>query len=173
MATVTFKGSTVSIQGEIPQRGSQAQDFKFVKQDLSEASLLDYDNKIKVILAVPSLDTGICAMETKKFNQKLADFSDVEAIVISKDLPFAMGRFCTTEGIDNVTSGSDFRYNDFGGKYNTDMIEGPLKGLSSRAVFVLDRDNTIQYTELVPEITQEPDYDKAMEVVERLSSKTN
>ena len=171
MATVTFKGNTVSIQGEIPQEGSQAYDFKFVKQDLSEASLFDYDNKIKVILAVPSLDTGVCAMETKKFNQKLADFSDVEAIVISKDLPFAMGRFCTTEGIENVTSASDFRYNDFGGKYNTDMIEGPLKGLSSRAVFVLDRDNTIQYTELVPEITQEPDYDKAMEVVERLSSK--
>ncbi len=122
-------------------------------------------------MAVPSLDTGVCAMETKKFNQKLADFSDVEAIVISKDLPFAMGRFCTTEGIENVISASDFRYNDFGSKYNTDMIEGPLKGLSSRAVFVLDRDNRIQYTELVPEITQEPDYDKAMEVVERLSSK--
>lgn len=171
MATVTFKGNTVSIQGEIPQEGSQAHDFKFVKQDLSEASLFDYDNKIKVILAVPSLDTGVCAMETKKFNQKLADFSDVEAIVISKDLPFAMGRFCETERIENVTSASDFRYNDFGSKYNTDMIEGPLKGLSSRAVFVVDRDNTIQYTELVPEITQEPDYDKAMEVVERLSSK--
>jgi len=171
MATVTFKGNTVSIQGEIPQEGSQARDFKFVKQDLSEASLFDYDNKIKVILAVPSLDTGVCAMETKKFNQKLADFSDVEAIVISKDLPFAMGRFCETERIENVTSASDFRYNDFGSKYNTDMIEGPLKGLSSRAVFVVDRDNTIQYTELVPEITQEPDYDKAMEVVERLSSK--
>ena len=171
MATVTFKGNTVSIQGEIPQEGSQAHDFKFVKQDLSEASLFDY-NKIKVILAVPSLDTGVCAMETKKFNQKLADFSDVEAIVISKDLPFAMGRFCAAEGIENVTSASDFRYNDFGNKYNTNMTEGPLKGLSSRAVFVLDQDNVIQYSELVPEITQEPEYDKALEVVERLSSKT-
>jgi len=168
MAQVTFKGNPVRIKGDIPPVNSRAEDFTFVKIDLSEGSLYGSDKKVKVILAVPSLDTGICQIETKKFNEKLSGKSDVEAIVISKDLPFAMKRFCETEGIANVTSGSDFRYNEFLSKYNTEMLEGPLKGLSSRAVFVVDENNTIQYSELVPEIVQEPNYDDAMKVVESL-----
>lgn len=170
MATVNFKGNPVAIQGDIPAVGDTAPDFTFVKKDLSEGKLSDRHDKIKVILAVPSLDTGICAIETEKFNQSLAGNSAVEAIVVSKDLPFAMGRFCEIKNIQNVTSGSDFRYNHFTDNYNTLMTEGPLKGLSSRAVFVVDQGGTIQYAELVPEITQEPEYDKALDVVNRLSS---
>ncbi len=169
MATVNFKGNPVSIKGDIPSVGEAAPDFTFVKKDLSEAKLSDYAGKVKVILAVPSLDTGVCAMETEKFNSSLAGNSSVEAVVVSKDLPFAMGRFCELQGIQNVTSGSDFRYNEFTQRYNTEMTDGPLKGLSSRAVFVVDQGGTIQYSELVPEITQEPEYDKALEVVTRLS----
>jgi len=172
MTSVKFKGNPVTIQGDIPQKGQKAEDFKFVKDDLSEGTLYNFDNKIKVILAVPSLDTGVCATETKKFSQKLSGKSSVEGVVISKDLPFAMKRYCETQGVDNITNASDFRYNDFGNKYNTDMNDGPLKGLSSRAVFIIDGENIIQYAELVPEITQEPEYDKALEVVERLESKS-
>ena len=168
MAKVNLKGNPVSIQGDIPSVGDTAPDFTFVKKDLSEGKLSDHADKIKVLLAVPSLDTGICAMETEKFNQSLAGNSKVEAIVVSKDLPFAMGRFCDSMNIQNVTSGSDFRYNEFADRYNTLMTDGPLKGLSSRAVFVVDQGGTIQYSELVPEITQEPEYNKALEVVHQL-----
>lgn len=168
MPTVTLKGNPVPVKGELPSVDSAAENFRYVKADLSEGSLSDLGDKVKVILAVPSLDTGICAIETKKFNEQLADKSGVAAIVISKDLPFAMNRFCETNNIENVTSASDFRYNEFSQTYNTEMIDGPLKGLSSRAVFVLDQNNQIRYTELVPEITQEPDYDAAMQAVESL-----
>lgn len=162
MATVNFKGNTVNLRGELPKVGSKAPDFKFVKTDLSEQSLYELGDKKKVIIAVPSLDTGVCATETHKFNEKLASMSDVVGLVVSKDLPFAMKRFCETDGIKNVVSGSDFRYNEFGNKFNSDMTDGPLKGLSSRAVFVLDKDNTIKFIELVPEVTQEPDYDSVL-----------
>jgi len=170
MATVNFKGNPVNLAGELPQTNQTAPNFTFVKDDLSEATLYDFDNKIKVILAVPSLDTGVCQTETKRFNEQLAGRSDVQGLVISKDLPFAMGRFCESENIDNVMSGSDFRYSEFGKNYQTDMADGPLKGLSCRAVFVVDQDNVIQYLELVPEITQEPDYERAMEAIEKLEA---
>jgi thiol peroxidase len=168
MPTVTLKGNPVKIKGSIPAAGTKAKDFTFVKPDLSEATLFNLGNVVKIILAVPSLDTGICALETRQFNQKLSNKTGVAAVVVSKDLPFAMRRFCETEGIANVTAGSDFRYNTFSQEYNTEMMEGGMKGLSARAVFVLDKDNTIAYSELVPEIAQEPDYDKVMEAVEKL-----
>lgn len=168
MTTVNLKGNPVAIKGEIPAPQSKAENFSFVKPDLSEASLSDYHDKIKVLIGVPSLDTGICAMETKRFNQEVSGLEEVEALVISKDLPFAMGRFCETNGVENVTAASDFRYNNFSQRYNTEIMEGPMKGLSSRAVFVVDRDNKITYSELVPEITQEPNYEAAMSAIKDL-----
>ena len=170
MASVTLKGNAVSIKGDIPTKGAQAEDFTFVKADLSEGSLKDYQDKIKVLIAVPSLDTGICAIETKKFNEELSQMDGVAGIVISEDLPFAMKRFCETENVENVISASDFRYREFCSKYNTEMTEGPLKGLSARAVWVIDKNNTIQYSELVPEIVQEPNYEGALAAVKSLLS---
>jgi len=144
-------------------------DFTFVKKDLSEASLYDdFDGKVKVLIAVPSLDTGVCQMETRKFNEALSQREGVVGIVVSKDLPFAMNRFCEAEGIENVIIASDFRYSDFINEYNTEILRGPFKGLSARAVFVLDQENVIRYSELVPEIAHEPEYDAALKVVDEL-----
>lgn len=169
MATVTLKSNVVNIKGEIPQAGQKAPDFSYVKADLSEARLSDSNGKVRVIIAVPSLDTGICAIETKAFNEKLAQKDNVLGLVISEDLPFAMKRFCETEGIENVISASDFREREFISKYNTEILDGPLKGVSARAVFVVDTEGMIRYSELVPEITHEPKYDDVMEAVNRLS----
>ena len=168
MAQVTLKGNTTRIKGDLPAIGSIAPDFKFVKTDLTDSSLYEEGSKVKVIIAVPSLDTGVCALETRQFNQKLANKANVTGVVISKDLPFAMRRFCETEGIKNVVSASDFRFNEFSQKYNTEITEGPMKGLSARAVFVVDANHVIRYTELVPEIAQEPDYDQVMAAVDKL-----
>ncbi len=168
MTTVNLKGNPVAIKGTLPSVNSQAENFSFVKSDLSEGSLADYGDKVKVLLAVPSLDTGVCAIEAKKFNEELSAKEGVQALVISKDLPFAMGRFCETNSIENVTGASDFRYNTFSQLYNTEIMEGPLKGLSCRAVLVVDREDNITYTELVPEITQEPNYEAALQAVNNL-----
>lgn len=168
MAQVTLKGNATSIKGDLPSVGSTAPDFKFVKTDLSESSLYGEGSKVKVIIAVPSLDTGVCAIETRQFNQKLADKTNVTGVVISKDLPFAMRRFCETEGIKNIVSASDFRYDEFSKTYNTEITDGPMKGLSARAVLVVDANNVVRYSELVPEIAQEPDYDKVMAAVDKL-----
>lgn len=168
MSSVKFKGNAIALNGSIPTNGSPALDFTFVKADLSEGKLSDYSNKTKVIIAVPSLDTGVCNAEARRFNQLLGAKADVVGIVISKDLPFAMKRFCETEGVANIVTGSDFRYHEFTAKYNTEMIEGPLKGLSSRAVFVVDKNNVIQFVELVEEVTTEPNYDSILAAVEKI-----
>lgn len=169
MANFTFKGTGVQIKGEAPKHGDTAADFTFVKEDLSEGSLSEYDGKVKVIMAVPSLDTGVCQTEAKKFNEKLQDYkSDVVGLVVSKDLPFAMQRFCSNEGIENVVSASDFRYGDFSNEYNLEMIDGPLKGLLARTVYVVDKDNKISYVEFVNEVTDEPDYSSAMNEVKKV-----
>ena len=166
MAQVTLKGNPFPIKGDIPSSGSAA-DFTFVKDDLSEAKLSDFD-AVKVLIAVPSLDTGVCQTETRKFNEQLGQRSGVTGIVVSRDLPFAMKRFCETDGVANIVTASDFRDGDFVGKYNTEITEGPLKGLSARAVFVVNKDNEIVYSELVPEVGDEPDYDQAMAAVDQL-----
>ncbi len=168
MTQVTLKGNPTRIKGDLPSPGSTAPDFKFVKTDLSDSSLYAEGSKVKVIIAVPSLDTRVCALETRQFNQKIASKTNVTGVVVSKDLPFAMRRFCETEGIENIVSASDFRYNEFSQKYNTEIVDGPMKGLSARAVFVVDGDNVIRYTELVPEIGEEPDYAKVMAEVDKL-----
>lgn len=165
--TTKFKGNEIKLNGTIPALNSKAPDFTFVKTDLSESSFYQMKSKVKVIIALPSLDTGVCQMETRAFNQKLAGLKDVEGIVISKDLPFAMKRFCETEGIENITSASDFRGN-FTDKYKTEMTEGALKGLSARIVFVVDDKNDIKFIDIAPDITSEPDYESVLNSVKSL-----
>ncbi len=170
MATkVNFKGKPVSLKGDVLQPVMHAPDFTFVLQDLSESSLKTFAGKVIVVIAVPSLDTGVCALETKTFNKKFLEFGDkAQGIIISKDLPFAMKRFCETENIHNVLMTSDFRYNEFGERYNALMAEGPLKGLLARIVWVVDSKGNIVFTHIVDEITSEPDYQAVLEQVKKL-----
>jgi thiol peroxidase len=168
MTQVTFKGSLVELPGNIPSVNTIASDFAYVKRDLSESRLSKLLGNVIVLMAVPSLDTGTCAKETKKFNEKLANLTGVLGIVISKDLPFALRRFCEVEGIQNVDAVSDFRYNEMGKNYNIEMLDGPMKGLMARAVWVIDRDGKIVYSELMKEVVQEPDYDKVLETIHSL-----
>jgi thiol peroxidase len=169
MATVTLGGIPAKIKGEIPKPGEKAKDFRFVNTDLSDGSLFGEGNTVKVIIAIPSLETSVCATETRKFNEKLSSLGDgVSGLVISKDLPFSMKKFCEVEGIKNVRAVSDFRYHDFVTTYNTEILEGAFKGLSARAVFVVDSQNKISYSELVSEIGHEPNYDKALATVKAL-----
>jgi thiol peroxidase len=168
MTKVNLKGNPVMIKGDLAKTGEKAKDFKFVNTDLTEGTLYGSGDMVKVILAVPSLDTGTCAMETRKFNEKLSGFKNVLGLVVSRDLPYAIRRFCELEGIKNVKGVSDFRKGEFIDKYNTEIMEGTMKGLSARAVFVLNKDNIVKYTELVPEISQEPDYQKALDAISSL-----
>ncbi len=162
MATITLKGNPVQTNGELPAVGSSAPDFVLVNKELSNVSLADYAGKKKLLNIVPSLDTGVCATSTIKFNQAMAGKSDAVALVISADLPFAMSRFCSAEGIDNVSSLSMMRSRNFAKDYGVLITDGPLEGICARAVVVLDEDNKVIYTQLVPEIGEEPDYDSAL-----------
>jgi thioredoxin-dependent peroxiredoxin len=168
LQTTSFKGRPVNLLDPLPEVEENAFDFTFVKTDLSESSLYDYEDKIKVVIGVPSLDTGICQRETREFNERLAKKEGVIGIIISKDLPFAMKRFCEAEGIENVVSASDYRYNDFTREYGTEMLDGPLKGLSARTVFIIDRDNKIRYVELTRDVIEEPNYDKVIEALDAM-----
>lgn len=161
MASVTFKGTPAKTAGELPAVGSTAPAFSLVSRTLEEVSLETYAGKKKVLNIVPSLDTGVCATSTRKFNEKAAGRTDTVVLVISKDLPFAQKRFCEAEGIQNVTSLSAFRAS-FAKDWGVELLESPLKGLTARSVVVLDENNKVLYTELVPEITQEPNYDQAL-----------
>lgn len=167
MNQTKFKGAPVKLNGSVPQPGTKAPDFTYVREDLSEKSLTDLGKVKKVLIALPSLDTGVCQMETRQFSKQLAAKDGVKGIVISKDLPFAMKRFCTTEGISNIEIASDFRGN-FTDVYHTRMEEGPLKGLSARVVFVLDGENNIRYTEITNDITEEPNYQAVMGAVDAI-----
>lgn len=168
MSNIKFAGNPVNVSGSIPSVGDTLDDFTFVKDDLSEGKLTDYGSDIKVIMAVPSLDTGICQKEARAFNEKIGGQDGVVGLTISKDLPFAMKRFCESEGIEKIYNASDFRYNDFGGQNGIEMTDGPLKGLFARVVFVLDGDNKIAYKEEVDDITHEPNYEAAVEAVNAL-----
>ena len=165
MATTKFKGQPVKLIGEFIKEGKAAPDFELVKTDLSSFSLKELNGKNVILNIFPSLDTGVCATSVRKFNKLAATLPNTVVLAISKDLPFAHGRFCTVEGIENVIPLSDFRLSDFDENYGVLMADGPLKGLLARAVVVVGKDGKIAYTELVPEITQEPDYDKAIAVV--------
>lgn len=165
MAIVKFKGQPVKTIGEFVQVGVAAPDFELVKSDLSTFSLHELNGKTVVMNIFPSLDTSVCATSVRKFNKLAASLPGVVVLAISKDLPFAHARFCTTEGIDNLITLSDFRYSEFDENYGVQLADGPLKGLLARAVVVVGKDGRIKYTELVPEITREPDYDRVMSVL--------
>lgn len=162
MSEITFKGSKVNTSGELPKVGTKAVDFKLVKNDLSEVSLNDLNGKNIVLNIFPSLDTGVCAASVRKFNKEAANMPNTVILAVSADLPFASARFCTTEGIDNVIPASVFRNPEFAKNYGLLMTDGPLKGLLARAVVVIDPQGNVSYTELVPEIAQEPDYQAAI-----------
>ncbi len=162
MATITLHGKEIHTNGELPAVGSQAPDFSLVDGELNDRRLADYQGKKKLLNIVPSLDTPVCATSTKKFNDHAKGRDDVVMLVIAADLPFAMGRFCSGENIDQVIPLSMMRSRKFAKEYGVLIDDGPLAGVTARAVVVLDADNKVVYTELVPEIAQEPDYDKAL-----------
>ena len=162
MATITLNGDAINTNGDLPAVGSDAPDFKLVTGDLADVSLSDYSGKKKLLNIVPSLDTPVCATSTKKFDEAAKGRDDMVVLIIAADLPFAMGRFCSAEGTDNVVSLSMMRSKNFGKDYGVLIQDGPLAGITARAVVVLDENNKVLYTELVPEIVQEPDYDKAL-----------
>lgn len=162
MATVTLGGKTVNLKGKFPVAGQTAMDFELVKGDLGTARLSDYAGKKVVLNIFPSLDTAVCATSVRRFNQLAAGRDNTVVLAISKDLPFAQARFCTTEGIENVIALSAFRNEPFGENYGVAIEDGPLAGLLARAVIVLDENGKVVYSQLVPEITAEPDYDAAI-----------
>lgn len=164
MAKITLKGNEINTVGNLPEVGSTLKDFELVAQDLSVKKLSDFDGKRKVINIFPSIDTGICAASARHFNVDATNLENTVVINVSKDLPFALGRFCAAEGIDKVETLSDFR-GSFGENYGVLLADSPMKGLLSRAVIVADENNTVLYTEQVPEIVQEPDYESALNVL--------
>jgi len=161
MATTALKGNPVHTGGELPAVGSKAPSYSLVGQDLSSVESSSFAGKSVVLNIFPSIDTGVCATSVRKFNEKAASLPGVVVLCVSKDLPFAAGRFCGAEGIENVTAASSFR-SDFGDAYGVTMSDGPLRGLLARSVVVVGADGTVAYTEVVPEITTEPDYDAAI-----------
>jgi thiol peroxidase len=161
MAQITFKGVPVKTCGELPAKNSPAPDFSLVKQDLSETDLSHYKGKRLVLNIFPSIDTGVCAVSVRKFNEKAAALKNTVVLCVSMDLPFAQSRFCGAEGIKDVVTVSAFR-SSFGEHYGVTIAEGPLAGLLSRAVVIISESGKVVYTEQVPEIAQEPDYDAAL-----------
>jgi len=165
MATITLKGNAIHTIGSLPAEGTKAPDFKLVAGDLSEKSLADYAGKKKILNIVPSLDTGICQLSAVRFNKEVSALTDTVAINISMDLPFAQKRFCDSEKLANIHNLSVFRSPDFGKAYGVTIVDGPLAGILSRAVVVLDANNNVIHTQQVPEIVQEPDYDAVLKSV--------
>jgi thiol peroxidase len=162
MAQITLKGNTINTVGELPSKGEQAKNFTLVKNDLSRVSLDDFNAKKLVLNIFPSLDTGTCAASVRKFNEAAAGLDNTEVLCISRDLPFAQARFCGAEGINNVVTLSDYETGKFGDDYGLTIADGPLKNLHSRVVIVLDENRKVVYTQQVPEIVDEPDYDEAL-----------
>lgn len=162
MATTKLAGNPVSLAGEFPVKGIAVPDFTAVNQDLSEITLESFEGNRKVLNIFPSIDTDVCATSVRKFNEKAAGLDNTRVICLSQDLPFALKRFCGAEGIDNVVSGSLFRDQGFARGVGVFMTDGPLKGLTARAVIVLDENNKVLYAQLVDDIKNEPDYDVAL-----------
>jgi len=162
MATITLKGNPIHTLGELPKNGSKPNDFELVKNDLSTVSLKDFAGSNLVLNIFPSIDTGTCATSVRKLNESAAKLSNTKVLCISRDLPFAQSRFCGAEGIQNVQTLSDFNTGSFGKTYGLEIVDGPLKGLHSRAVVVIDATGKVVYTQQVPEIVDEPDYAAAL-----------
>ncbi len=162
MATVTLQGDPIHTSGDLPAVGSKAPEFRLVTTDLKDVNLADYAGKKKLLNIVPSLDTPVCAVSTKRFNDTARDRRDLVVLVISADLPFASDRFCSVEGIKNAVALSMMRSRNFAKDYGVLIEDGPLAGITARAVLVLDENDQVVYSQLVPEIGQEPDYDAAI-----------
>lgn len=165
MADITFQGNPVTTVGELPQQGSKAPAFELVGNDLSAVTSADFTGQKVVLNIFPSVDTGVCAQSVRSFNQKTGELENTAVVCVSADLPFAQARFCGAEGIESVVTASSFR-STFGQDYGVSMESGPLAGLLSRAVVVLDAQGQVVYTEQVPEIGQDPDIDAAVAAVQ-------
>lgn len=161
MADITFKGNPIHSIGSLPEVGSMIKDFALVNDKLEEKNRADYEGKKKIFNIFPSIDTGICAASARKFNEEAGALENTVVINVSKDLPFALGRFCAAEGLDHVESLSDFR-GTFGDDYGVTLVDSPMQGLLSRAVIVADETGKVIYTEQIPEIAQEPHYENAL-----------
>jgi len=162
MANIKFKGSPVNTQGNLPSVGSTAPDFNLTSGDLSGKNLSDFKGKKVVLNIFPSVDTGTCAASVRKFNEKASSLADTVVLCISRDLPFAQGRFCAAEGLENVIMLSEYKDNNFSDAYQLRFTDGPLEGLLSRSVVVIDENGNVKYTEQVAETTEEPNYDQAI-----------
>jgi len=162
MATVTLKGNPIQVKGVLPAAGAQAQAFSLVGEGLAEYTLQSYAGKRKILNIFPSVDTPTCATSVRKFNAQANDVANTVVLCISADLPFAQSRFCGAEGLENVKNLSTFRAHEFAEGYGVEIADGPLKGLTARAVVVLDEHDKVLYSELVPEIGQEPNYEAAL-----------
>lgn len=170
MAKIALKGNEVNTFGSLPEKGSSAPDFIAVNADLEEVKLSDYRGKKVVLNIFPSVDTGTCAASVRKFNEEAQSLENTVVIDVSMDLPFAHSRFCGAEGLNNVISVSVFRTPEFGEKYGVKILDGPLKGLMSRAVVIVDEEGKVIYTQQVPEIVDEPDYQDALSILSPLSA---
>lgn len=164
MAQVTLQGNPVDLNGTLPQVGAPAPAWVLTAADLSDKTLADFAGKRKVLNIFPSVDTGVCAQSVRTFNQRASQLDNTVVLCISADLPFAQARFCGAEGLDQVVTLSAFR-SSFATDYGVQLASGPLRGLTARAVMVLDEKDQVVYVGLVPEITQEPDYDAALAVL--------
>jgi thioredoxin-dependent peroxiredoxin len=165
MATITLKGSPVTTSGSLPKVGSKVSSFVLTKADLADTTMDAFAGKRIVFNIFPSIDTGICALSVKRFNKEASSLKNVVVLCISMDLPFAHSRFCGAEGLKDVITLSAFRSDAFGKDFGLVMTDGPLKGLLSRAVIITDEKGIVTYTEQVPEIAQEPDYESALKVL--------
>lgn len=165
MASITLKGQPIQTIGELPAKGALAPNFTLTKADLSDTSLAGFSGKKLVLNIFPSIDTGVCAASVRRFNEIASQVQDTQVLCISADLPFAQQRFCGAEGLEQVINLSSFRHSAFGESYGLTITTGPLQGLLSRAVVIVDANGQICYTQQVPEIAQEPDYDAALDAL--------
>ncbi|MEJ2509200.1 MAG: thiol peroxidase [Gammaproteobacteria bacterium] len=162
MAQITLRGNPINTNGDLPAVGAAAPDFHLTDGELNDVTLADYKGKKKLLNIVPSLDTPVCATSTKKFNEYAKGRDNVVMLIVSADLPFAQGRFCTGEKLDNVVPLSMMRNRNFAKDYGVLIQDGPMAGITARAIVVIDENDKVVYTEMVPEIAQEPDYEKAL-----------
>lgn len=162
MATVSLKGNAINTKGELPAIGSQAPNFELAATDLSNKTLNDYKESRVIMNIFHSIDTGTCANSVRQFNKEASKLDNVKILCISKDLPFAMSRFCAAEGIENIENLSDFRDGNFGENYNLTYVDGPIRGLLARAIIVLDKEGKVLHTEQVQEVVEEPNYEAAL-----------
>lgn len=165
MASITLGGNPIHTNGELPTVGTKATDFNLIKTDLGTASLADFTGSRIILNIFPSIDTGTCATSVRTFNEKASSLTNTKVLCVSKDLPFAQKRFCGAEGLENVINLSDFKDGSFGKNYGLEIVDGPLAGLHSRVVIVLDENGTILHTEQVNEIANEPNYEAVLAVL--------